>query len=103
MLSCCCVTGYDYPDVYVPRIIKARKEHTCDECGEAIRPGTLYEHVRGLWDGVWSTHRTCHPCVLIRRDFFSCGFIHGEMREHFSECNGFDYVDGPDDEDEDAE
>jgi hypothetical protein len=101
MLSCCCVSDYDPPTVYVYKTVRARKEYTCDECYEAISPGQQYERVRGMWDGVWETYRTCIPCVGIRGDFFSCGFIHGDMRERFADCHGFDYVDGPDEDDDD--
>ena len=40
--ACCC--NYDNdgegPDVISERIVTARKEHHCCECGEAIRPGS---------------------------------------------------------------
>lgn len=100
MLSCCCVSDYDPPTVYVSRDVRARKEYTCDECHEPILPKQEYEHTRGMWDGVWETYRTCIPCTLIRRDFFSCGFVHGEMRERFQDCHYFDYVDGPEEDDD---
>ena len=40
----------------------ARKEHTCDYCGEKILPGQRYEHYTGKFDGeiyVWKAHEAC--------------------------------------------
>ena len=38
---------------------RARKHHTCCECGFVIHPGDVYEETRGLWDGRWDTYKTC--------------------------------------------
>lgn len=45
---------------------KARKPHMCVECGTAISSGARYEHVKGLWEGRWSSFRTCMECVGLR-------------------------------------
>lgn len=55
------------PDVFEEDMIKARKSHTCCECGSEIRPGETYQRVKGLWDGSWSNHKTCLRCVKLRR------------------------------------
>lgn len=51
---------------------RARKEHVCCECHEPIRKGELHKHVTSLFDGSWSTHRTCLLCDEIG-NHFSCG------------------------------
>lgn len=75
---CCPLSGNDgdnQASVYRKSHPRAQKDHTCSECGTAIRKGERYEHVKGLWDGEWSTFRTCSLCVEIR-DHFACdGFI----------------------------
>ncbi len=44
----------------------ARKVHRCGECREDILPGETYERVRGIWDGVPGTEKTCARCLEIR-------------------------------------
>jgi hypothetical protein len=60
-----CWCGYDPPAFYVCEVRRARKSHTCDECGGAIVAAESYEHVRAKWDYV-DTIRTCERCVDIR-------------------------------------
>lgn len=94
--SCCCVTvDYDEgPRVCTVTDRKARKVHHCTECGEEIQPGEIYEHVSGLWDGRWSTYKTCKLCVRIREDLLPCGYYYGSMREDIWECYGVDLITG---------
>lgn len=89
----CCVE-YDPCDASSQTVRTARKPYRCDECGEEIRPGEQYERAWTLIDGKSRTHRTCSPCLGIRRDCFPCGWAFGRLREDFMECNGYDYVDG---------
>lgn len=59
----------------------ARKEYRCVECREPIAPGARYEHVTGMWDGSFSTYRSCLSCVEIR-DHFACnGWLFGMLWE----------------------
>lgn len=51
---------------------KARKPHKCCECRGTIRPGEIYEHAVGKWNGDILTFDTCTLCLEIR-DKFSCG------------------------------
>lgn len=85
----------DPPSVYSERLARAVMDYRCGECGEAIPRGTLYEYVKGLWDGCWSTHRTCLRCLGVRTDCFRGGWAFGALRDDFRECNGFDYVTEP--------
>jgi hypothetical protein len=79
----CCPLGADdgdLPSVCDVRTRRAAKDHACSECGEAIPRGTQYEHVKGLWDGSWSTFRTCLSCVEIRAHFACEGrWVYGEL------------------------
>lgn len=58
-----CDDGLDFYDVSWRR---ARKVHRCCECYETIAAGTRYEYVAGLWDGTFSTFKTCDRCVRAR-------------------------------------
>lgn len=60
----------DGPRVYTTTTPKARRRHTCCECGTWIHPGESYELTKGNWDGKWSTYKTCSVCVLTR-DWFA--------------------------------
>jgi len=73
----CCVFGDDCDEpakVYNQRQLVAKKPHRCTECREEIPGGAQYERVDGLWDGHWSTYKTCLSCVEIRDHFAAkCG------------------------------
>lgn len=53
-------------------IIKGRKPHTCQECGESIPVGAEHERVAMKFDGTFSSFRTCLACVEIHRALSSC-------------------------------
>ena len=60
----CC--DFDPPEVYEERDVKARKPHACSECGREITVGETHQYIKGLWDGRWSTFRTCEHCAAAR-------------------------------------
>ena len=60
----CC--DFDPPEVYQERDVKARKPHVCSECGREIAVGEIHQYIKGLWDGSWSTVRTCQHCAAAR-------------------------------------
>ena len=60
MSSCDC----DPPACFTEVWRRARKEHQCYECGDAIRPGDRYVHASGIWDGHPDSFKTCEPCSL---------------------------------------
>ena len=101
--ACVCSVDYDRADVYSSKVVTARKQHKCCECGETIEPGGKYEYVSGCWDGSWDHYKTCEICLRIRNDV-CCGggFLFGQLREEVWEAFGVDYVTGetPDDDDE---
>ncbi len=48
---------------------RARVEHQCCECGDAIKPGESYEYTSGVWDSPMS-FKTCARCAGVR-DFYN--------------------------------
>ncbi len=83
MISQTCIIGDvdtcgDGPDFINEDIVTARKPHVCCECHGTINPGDKYEHVRGKWEGDFSTFKTCIPCRTIRNHYFH-SFGYGEL------------------------
>lgn len=62
-----CFCDYDPPEAHSRKEFTARKPHTCEECGRAIKPGERYEYVWGKWDGITSVFKTCPRCLEVRR------------------------------------
>ena len=95
-MDCSCIyldvdgEGVDIPPT--KKIREARKEHICGECGGLIWPGEKYEHVRGKWNGAFSTQKTCLICREIREAFFCEGWFFTEilrdLREHIYDAHG---------------
>ena len=88
MSSCSCV----YVDVDVGSddffsAIKrtARKQHQCSECGDTIHSKDKYEYISGKWDGSFSKHKTCLPCLEVREEFFCNGSYLGELWQSLQE------------------
>ena len=96
MNQCDCSTDdFESPSCYRQLTRKARKEHECCECGEAIVVGQKYEETTGVWAGDPERYRTCLPCARIRDTYCAHGYIHMMLRETIQECLGFDYVTWP--------
>lgn len=93
-MDCACiyVDDYDGPELLEEDIRKARKQHKCYECGRVIKIGEEYERTRGLWEGDWSTYKTCQDCKSLRTAFFCNGYIYGQVTDdtstHINECAG---------------
>ena len=68
----------------------ARKEHTCDECGLAIKPGQHYRLVSGKFDGRFWQAKACHRCVEVWRWLSDVcgGSLHHAMWEDIEEHVG---------------
>jgi len=108
-LGCSCIIDYghdcDPPDCFSEKMVTARKEHKCCECGEAIKPGEKYEKATGVWDGKWDTFKTCFLCVRVR-NAYCCTWEYGGLRETLWDALGIDYITGDswdDDDDEEPE
>ncbi len=100
MYDSCMDTSYDAEpiDVGDVRIRKARKKHRCQECWELICPGEHYEHVKGLCDGSWFSHKTCMSCKTMRDSIFH-GWTYGQVWLDFEEEYGFSPFEVPDGDD----
>jgi hypothetical protein len=62
------------------KIRKARKKHTCCECGGSIKLGDKYEDVKGFYLHRLATYKTCVLCKEIRECFF-CSWIYTSLYE----------------------
>lgn len=81
-MQCCPLSGADDGESATlsrDRVLVARKEHVCGECDEPIPVGAKYERTDGLWDGSWSTYKTCLSCVEIRNHFSCEGWLFGAV------------------------
>lgn len=65
--SCAC----DYPEYFDTFRRKARKIHTCCECGSQIDPKEEYELSVGKWQGTWAKFKTCSICAGKRIDLYA--------------------------------
>ncbi|AYN58912.1 hypothetical protein PP634_gp86 [Arthrobacter phage Richie] len=46
---------------------RARKQHTCEECGRIIEPGETYHRTAGSWEGDFFTNVACAHCNAFRK------------------------------------
>lgn len=67
------------------RVVTARKNHMCGECGKEITKGERYEVQNLLYDGSFSWYKTCLDCVSIRDAFYPHG---GYMFENVMDAVG---------------
>lgn len=97
-----CYCSDEYPEFANTAVVKARKPHRCEECGEIIPIGERYERTAGKFEGQMFTTCVCVGCAAwghafaqVTRLVCGCsGWILGEMwngiaefaREHL----GFD-------------
>jgi len=72
-LSCGC-DFEDGPSILREKLVKARKQHKCCECGNTIEIGDEYEYVFGVWDGESSQFHTCEKCSDLRASLQAVGF-----------------------------
>lgn len=66
MNDCYCDYDGEPPAVYRAKLMTARKQRKCNECGVQILPGERYENVFGVWEGKGETFGTCHRCLALR-------------------------------------
>lgn len=77
-ISCACDLETFNP--YIERHHRARKAHTCDDCGGTIHPGERYLHHGGKFDGEWSMYNRCPDCQHM---------IHEVGRTLMAHCGGW--------------
>ena len=58
-----CSCDGDPPSCFLEQTRRARKEHTCCECFDRIRPGDTYRHCSGVWDGRPDSFAQCANCA----------------------------------------
>lgn len=58
----------ELPKVCTSSTPRAKRNHRCCECRGTIQAGETYHCFTGLWDGEWSTYRTCSECEVLRGD-----------------------------------
>jgi hypothetical protein len=63
------------------KIVKAHKQHQCEECGKVIQVGEKYERLTSLYEGEWSRMEVCLICREISIAFSCEGRIIGNMWE----------------------
>jgi hypothetical protein len=78
--DCSCDNG-EQPSFYREETPTARKVYKCCECGGNIESGQKYHKFVGVWDGEFSTLRTCKVCKAIRDEHCPHGFVFGGLVE----------------------
>lgn len=90
--ACICVDLDNTAEFSRSTILRARKEHICDECSRIIVPGEKYEYVTGKWDGEFSSFKTCSDCLSVRKSFFCAGYeytrIFDDLADHIWDMDG---------------
>lgn len=78
------------PQAYKEVIRRARKPHTCHECGNVINKGDKYQVCSGIWDDTPASYNWCHDCTT-KCDLF-CSiepgfcFTFGSLLRCINEC-----------------
>lgn len=75
---------YEYPEVSIETIRKARKKHYCQECLQIINPGDRYQYGKYLHDHIWTTHKICIDCLALSKLLLQgneCGYAFGYLFE----------------------
>ena len=85
------IDGAERNDVDSRHERTARKEHQCCECHRTISVGEQYTLETCLYDGHWSTNKTCRHCIAVRswlsavRGGWVYEFVREDLEEHRSE------------------
>ena len=68
-----CSIDENNPEIYWESKPTARKVHKCCECGSPIDPGEKYHLVKGVWEGSFSTFKTCTICNQVKNEAYANG------------------------------
>ena len=68
-----CGDWLDRPSMYEETEPVARKQHTCDACGETIKPKQRYLRIFGVWEGEAQTIKHCWRCHQLAEALFDAG------------------------------
>ena len=70
---------------YEKKTVKGRIEHQCAECLRIIEQGEWHEYAKGLWEGSFSSYRTCELCSdMIKETGIDC-YCHGYVMDELDE------------------
>ncbi len=61
------------------KIILSQGHDICGECERIIPAYTVYEEVKGVWDGEENIFHTCKDCLSVRRVFFPRSWRHEDV------------------------
>jgi hypothetical protein len=66
---------------------KARKPHTCCECGRTIAVGETYARTESLYEGYWGTFKVCSHCEVAQALLSNnCGgWVFEQVKEEIEE------------------
>jgi len=87
----CAFDDCDTADIWTHRDRKARVPHRCRECGRTVAPGETYRLNTWLYDGRWSTSKTCQHCLAAGSWLdevcggYPVGMLREELVEHWHE------------------
>lgn len=59
----CAIDDAEQPEFWHDEWRTAAKDHACGECRRRIRRGERHHFVSSLYDGRWSSWRTCEHCI----------------------------------------
>lgn len=84
-----CSTDYDSPELYNQKMVKAKKLHSCIECGRTIKTGELYQYTFAKYYGEKKADifKTCKYCVIPQQWLLKeCnGYLHHGLTEEIAE------------------
>jgi hypothetical protein len=75
--------GYE---LHFYQVTSAEQPRKCIECNGTIAPGADHEQVNARYEGVWAEYHTCLPCMRVRDNLMSCGWVYGRMWEDIAEA-----------------
>ena len=80
-----CSCDYGSAEFYSEDYRKARRPHSCADCGKAIAIGELYIHATQKWEGEVMSHSSCIRCDSLRAGHRAvdphCNPTLGDLRE----------------------
>lgn len=79
-------------ELFDRNLFTARKEYKCCECGENIRIGKKYEHIRGKEEGVWYSFKTCMRCVKVAEKYCPNGRLIEGLVDQVQDCHGWNFL-----------
>ena len=91
----CIIGQVETTRLYSETYHTARKPHVCCECNSTIDKGDEYQKISGLWDGYFSTYKTCAFCADVRREALSTLDLNsdeGIPLGNLWECVGMDFA-----------